>query len=339
MKSIMMICVLFATVICHGFEIYNPNKYEVELLSVKILDNVDEHMVVLKTSSPLNYLFAFIFSQKSTAYPIVMIYENNINVDMKEFYYLIKGGYCHETNSLVGTVRCALPSTRNDNLLQEYESSGILVGFNDEVSVAAFLNTPSKYTYNFFGDIARGETIKISDKTIDYRKDNAKEGSKKTIFQRNESNKKSFVDEFEFEIPDSIVAEIKKTDEKPVLFPHYEIMENGYKFAFPDDIMYYIVQEERIHIVATHKNVPFAQYQFQDDNLLSLFKNEFGSTVSFIEIKADAAKAYTRFYWPNGDDIHILFADQWEAEDLFEVHSSGGLQEMSKKQDVTNNDK
>ena len=52
----------------------------------------------------------------------------------------------------------------------------------------------------------------------------------------------------------SILAEIKNTSKKLTLFPHYDIIKNGYKFAYQDEVKYYIVQiENKIHIVATHK--------------------------------------------------------------------------------------
>ena len=140
-----------------------------------------------------------------------------------------------------------------------------------------------------------------------------------------------YLDDNLFEGVHEFLAEIKNTSKKLTLFPHYDIIKNGYKFVYQDEVIYYIVQiENKIHIVATHKNVPFLQCGFDKGNLLALFNNEFGSTMAYIE--SEPLQAMAKFSWQNGEEVNVLYKDQLDAENLFEVfHLSGSQKRKEQK--------
>ena len=333
MKRFITTCMLLAAVICYGLEIHTPTKKEKEIIAAQVWHDVDGFVIVVKSPPPENYFFAFV-AEKDDIYPEIVIFKNNINVDKESFSYVLTGGYKRKRNSLEGGISYAPPATRNNNLLQEYGSSDISLAFNKSISASIDFNKPNRHTVtDEYRNTTRQESISIKDKTIDYLRLTAKGISEKTIFQRNNAVAKNPLP-FKFEIPDSILAEIKNTSKKLTLFPLYDIIKNGYKFVYQDEVIYYIVQiENKIHIVATHKNVPFLQYGFDKGNLLALFNNESGSTMAYIE--SEPLQAMAKFSWQNGEEVNVLYKDQLDAENLFEVfHLSGfkkGKEEKDKK--------
>ena len=330
MKRFITTCMLLAAVICYGLEIHTPTKKEKEIIAAQVWHDVDGFVIVVKSPPPENYFFAFV-AEKDDIYPEIVIFKNNINVDRKSFSCVLTGGYKRKHNSLEGGICYAPPVTRNSNLLQEYGSSFISIAFNEFIGTSIDFEKQNKHTIkNERGRIERQEVILIKDQTIDYSKLTVKGISEKTIFQRNNAVAKDPLP-FKFEIPDSILAEIKNTSKKLTLFPHYDIIKNGYKFAYQDEVIYYIVQiENKIHIVATHKNVPVLQCGFDKGNLLVLFNNESGSTMAYI--KSEPLQAMAKFSWQNGEEVNVLYKDQLDAENLFEVfHLSGSQKRKEQK--------
>ena len=333
MKKFITTCMLLAAVICYGLEIHTPTKKEKEIIAAQVWHDVDGFVIVVKSPPPENYFLAFV-AEKDDIYPEIVIFKNNINVDKKSFACVLTAGYKRKRSSLTGGIFYISPATRNSNLLQEYGSSYISVVFNEFIGTSIGFEKQNKHTIkNEHGRIKRQEVILIKDKTIDYSKLTVKGMLEKRLFQRNNTVVKNPLP-FKFEIPDSILAEIKNTSKKLTLFPHYDIIKNGYKFAYQDEVIYYIVQiENKIHIVATHKNVPFLQCGFDKGNLLALFNNESGSTMAYME--SEPLQAMAKFSWQNGEEINVLYKDQLDAENLFEVfHLSGfkkGKEEKDKK--------
>ena len=330
MKRFITTCILLAAVICYGLEIHTPTKKEKEIIAAQVWHDVDGFVIVVKSPPPENYFLAFV-AEKDDIYPEIVIFKNNINVDRKSFSCVLTGGYKRTRSSLTGGIIYAPPAIRNSNLLQEYGSSYISVVFNEFIGTSIDFEKQNKHTIkNERGRIERQEVILIKDQTIDYSKLTVKGISEKTIFQRNNAVAKDPLP-FKFEIPDSILAEIKNTSKKLTLFPHYDIIKNGYKFAYQDEVIYYIVQiENKIHIVATHKNVPVLQCGFDKGNLLVLFNNESGSTMAYI--KSEPLQAMAKFSWQNGEEVNVLYKDQLDAENLFEVfHLSGSQKRKEQK--------
>ena len=330
MKRFIITCMLLATVICYGLEIHTPTKKEKEIIAAQVWHDVDGFVIVVKSPPPENYFFAFV-AEKNDIYPEIVVFKNNINVDKKSLVCVLTCGYKRKRSSLTGGIFYISPATRNSNLLQEYGSSYISVVFNEFIGTSIGFEKQNKHTIkNEHGRIKRQEVILIKDKTIDYSKLTVKGMLEKRLFQRNNTVVKNPLP-FKFEIPDSILAEIKNTSKKLTLFPHYDIIKNGYKFAYQDEVIYYIVQiENKIHIVATHKNVPFLQCGFDKGNLLALFNNESGSTMAYIE--SEPLQAMAKFSWQNGEEVNVFYKDQLDAENLFEVfHLSGSQKRKEQK--------
>jgi len=330
MKRFITTCMLLATVICYGLEIHTPTKTEKEIIAAQVWHDVDGFVIVVKSPPPENYFFAFV-AEKNDIYPEIVVFKNNINVDKKSLVCVLTCGYKRKRSSLTGGIFYISPATRNSNLLQEYGSSYISVVFNEFIGTSIGFEKQNKHTIkNEHGRIKRQEVILIKDKTIDYSKLTVKGMLEKRLFQRNNTVVKNPLP-FKFEIPDSILAEIKNTSKKLTLFPHYDIIKNGYKFAYQDEVIYYIVQiENKIHIVATHKNVPFLQCGFDKGNLLALFNNESGSTMAYIE--SEPLQAMAKFSWQNGEEVNVFYKDQLDAENLFEVfHLSGSQKRKEQK--------
>jgi len=330
MKRFITTCMLLAAVICYGLEIHTPTKTEKEIIAAQVWHDVDGFVIVVKSPPPENYFFAFV-AEKNDIYPEIVVFKNNINVDKKSLVCVLTCGYKRKRSSLTGGIFYISPATRNSNLLQEYGSSYISVVFNEFIGTSIGFEKQNKHTKkNEHGRIKRQEVILIKDKTIDYSKLTVKGMLEKRLFQRNNTVVKNPLP-FKFEIPDSILAEIKNTSKKLTLFPHYDIIKNGYKFAYQDEVIYYIVQiENKIHIVATHKNVPFLQCGFDKGNLLALFNNESGSTMAYIE--SEPLQAMAKFSWQNGEEVNVFYKDQLDAENLFEVfHLSGSQKRKEQK--------
>ena len=321
---------LLAAVICYGLEIHTPTKKEKEISAAQVWHDVDGFVVVVKSPPPENYFFTFV-ADKNDIYTEIVVFKNNINVDKKSLVCVLNCGYKRKRSSLTGGIFYISPATRNSNLLQEYGSSYISVMFNEFIGTSIGFEKQNKHTIkNERGRIKRQEVILIKDKTIDYSKLTVKGMLEKRLFQRNNTVVK-YPLPFKFEIPDSILAEIKNTSKKLTLFPYYDIIKGGYKFAYQDEVIYYIVQiENKIHIVATHKNVPFLQCGFDKGNLLALFNNESGSTMAYIE--SEPLQAMAKFSWQNGEEVNVLYKDLLDAENLFEVfHLSGSQKRKEQK--------